>query len=102
MRRASGSQTRTRSGTRTAGATSWWPPAASRTSVVLMARRRRAADVIEERPLMENDSAEAVDLIERARAGDREALGALLARYRDRLRRMVELRLDTRLQARLD
>jgi RNA polymerase sigma-70 factor (ECF subfamily) len=51
---------------------------------------------------MENNSAEAVDLIERARAGDREALGALLARYRDRLRRMVELRLDTRLQARLD
>ena len=41
-------------------------------------------------------------LIERARAGDREALNALLARYRDRLRRMVELRLDRRLQARID
>jgi RNA polymerase sigma-70 factor (ECF subfamily) len=51
---------------------------------------------------MENNSAEAMDLIARARAGDRDALGALLARYRDRLRRMVELRLDTRLQARLD
>jgi RNA polymerase sigma-70 factor (ECF subfamily) len=52
--------------------------------------------------LMENNSAESVDLIERARAGDREALSALLTRHRDRLRRMVEMRLDTRLQARLD
>jgi RNA polymerase sigma-70 factor (ECF subfamily) len=52
--------------------------------------------------LMENNSADSVDLIERARAGDRAALGALLARHRERLRRMVEMRLDTRLQARLD
>jgi RNA polymerase sigma-70 factor (ECF subfamily) len=52
--------------------------------------------------LMENNSADSVDLIERARAGDREALGALFARHRDRLRRMVEMRLDTRLQGRLD
>jgi RNA polymerase sigma-70 factor (ECF subfamily) len=52
--------------------------------------------------LMDNNSAESVDLIERARAGDREALNALLSRHRDRLRRMVEIRLDTRLQARLD
>jgi RNA polymerase sigma-70 factor (ECF subfamily) len=52
--------------------------------------------------LMDNNSAESVDLIERARAGDRQALDALLARHRDRLRRMVEMRLDTRLQARLD
>jgi RNA polymerase sigma-70 factor (ECF subfamily) len=52
--------------------------------------------------LMDNNSAESVALIERARAGDREALNALLARHRDRLRRMVEIRLDTRLQARLD
>ncbi len=51
---------------------------------------------------MENNSAESVDLIERARAGDREALNALLSRHRDRLCRMVELRLDTRLQARVD
>jgi RNA polymerase sigma-70 factor (ECF subfamily) len=51
---------------------------------------------------MENNSAESVQLIERARAGDREALNALLARHRDRLHRMVEIRLDTRLQARLD
>src|SRR5947207_12416895 len=52
--------------------------------------------------LMENNSAESVDLLERARAGDREALNALFVRYHDRLRRMVEMRLDTRLQARLD
>jgi RNA polymerase sigma-70 factor (ECF subfamily) len=51
---------------------------------------------------MENDSAESADLIARARAGDREALGALFTRYRARLRRMVEVRLDPRLQARLD
>jgi RNA polymerase sigma-70 factor, ECF subfamily len=52
--------------------------------------------------LMENNSAESVDLLGRARAGDREALNALLTRHRERLRRMVEMRLDTRLQARLD
>jgi RNA polymerase sigma-70 factor (ECF subfamily) len=52
--------------------------------------------------LTDNNSAESVDLIERARSGDRAALNALLARHRDRLRRMVEMRLDTRLQARLD
>jgi RNA polymerase sigma-70 factor (ECF subfamily) len=52
--------------------------------------------------LMESNSADSVKLIERARAGDRQALSALLARHRDRLRRMVEIRLDTRLQARLD
>src|SRR5262245_16015334 len=51
---------------------------------------------------MENDSADSVDLIERARAGDQEALNTLLTRHRDRLRRMVEVRLDTRLQARVD
>ena len=42
------------------------------------------------------------DLIEQLRAGDRQALAALFEQYRDRLRRMVELRLDPRLRARLD
>jgi RNA polymerase sigma-70 factor (ECF subfamily) len=42
------------------------------------------------------------DLIERARVGDREALNALFLRHRDRLHRMVEMRLDSRLQARID
>ena len=52
--------------------------------------------------LMDNNSAESAVLIERARSGDREALNTLLAQHRDRLCRMVEMRLDTRLQARLD
>ena len=51
---------------------------------------------------MENNSSETVDLIERARAGDQQALGEIFARHRDRLRRMVEMRLDWRLQARID
>jgi RNA polymerase sigma-70 factor (ECF subfamily) len=51
---------------------------------------------------MDNNSAESADLIERARSGDRAALGTLLARHRDRLCRMVEMRLDARLQSRLD
>ena len=49
-----------------------------------------------------NNSNETLRLIGLARAGDREALSALLERHRDRLRRMVELRLDWRLQARID
>jgi RNA polymerase sigma-70 factor (ECF subfamily) len=42
------------------------------------------------------------ELLRRAKAGDQEALGALFARYRDRLRRMVRLRLDRRLSGRVD
>jgi RNA polymerase sigma-70 factor (ECF subfamily) len=42
------------------------------------------------------------DLMDRLRAGDRAALAELFERHRDRLRRMVELRLDPRLRARLD
>lgn len=38
----------------------------------------------------------------RAAAGDRAALGELLARHRDRLRLMVRLRLDQRLRGRID
>jgi RNA polymerase sigma-70 factor (ECF subfamily) len=41
-------------------------------------------------------------LLERLHAGDREAAAELLARYRERLRRMIELRMDTRLHRRLD
>src|SRR5437016_5461025 len=52
--------------------------------------------------LRENNSADIVPLIERARAGDRDAVNEIFARYRDRLRRMVDLRLDRRLQARID
>jgi RNA polymerase sigma-70 factor (ECF subfamily) len=42
------------------------------------------------------------DPIERLRRGDRGALAALFDQHRDRLRRMVELRIDARLRARLD
>jgi RNA polymerase sigma-70 factor, ECF subfamily len=52
--------------------------------------------------LMENNSGETADLLERARRGDKAALTELFTRHRDRLRRMVEMRLDWRLQARID
>src|SRR6516165_76917 len=42
------------------------------------------------------------DLVARAAAGDREAVVDLLQRYRSRLRRMVAMRLDPRLQGRVD
>src|SRR6266849_6295739 len=51
---------------------------------------------------MANNSADTARLLENARAGDQRALNEVFARYRDRLRRMVELRLDRRLQARID
>jgi RNA polymerase sigma-70 factor (ECF subfamily) len=41
-------------------------------------------------------------LVVRIHAGDRQALGEFFARNRDRLRGMVRLRLDRRLQGRLD
>ncbi len=52
--------------------------------------------------LMTDNSTETNRLLERARAGDKEARNALFARHRPRLRRMVELRLDRRLLARID
>jgi RNA polymerase sigma-70 factor (ECF subfamily) len=42
------------------------------------------------------------DLLPRAVQGDQEALRALLSRYRERLKRMVHLRLSRRLQGRVD
>src|SRR5262245_45135318 len=51
---------------------------------------------------MDHNSAATTGLLERARAGDPQALNEIFARHRDRLRRMVELRLDGRLQARVD
>src|SRR5215469_3663646 len=52
--------------------------------------------------LMANNSADTARLLEQARAGDQAALNELFARHRPRLRRMVELRLDRRLQPRID
>src|SRR5579871_6944937 len=41
-------------------------------------------------------------LLRRAKAGDAAALGTLFAHYRDRLRKMIRLRLDRRVAGRLD
>jgi RNA polymerase sigma-70 factor (ECF subfamily) len=51
---------------------------------------------------MASDPREIEGLLCRADAGDAAAMGELFARYRDRLRQMVKLRLDRRLQGRLD
>jgi RNA polymerase sigma-70 factor (ECF subfamily) len=51
---------------------------------------------------MTGDLSEPEVLLRRARAGDPQALAGLFAHYRDRLRRMVRLRLDRRLSGRLD
>ena len=51
---------------------------------------------------MADESGELQDQLRRLAAGDQQALAELFARYRDRLRRMVKLRLDRRLQGRVD
>jgi RNA polymerase sigma-70 factor (ECF subfamily) len=51
---------------------------------------------------MESHSADPAELIARLQAGDPAALNTMFDRHRDRLRRMVEIRLDSRLKARLD
>jgi RNA polymerase sigma-70 factor, ECF subfamily len=51
---------------------------------------------------MSGNTSEIDRLLQRAAQGDPQGLGPLLARYRDRLRRMIALRLDRRLQGRID
>jgi RNA polymerase sigma-70 factor (ECF subfamily) len=51
---------------------------------------------------MDQTPNEVTHLIDRLRAGDRQALAELFHGYRERLRRMVELRMDPRLRTRLD
>jgi RNA polymerase sigma-70 factor (ECF subfamily) len=51
---------------------------------------------------MSGNSSDSLGLLQRARAGDRQALDELFARHRDRLRRMVDMRLDWGLRSRLD
>jgi hypothetical protein len=51
---------------------------------------------------MANDPSDTLHLMERLRAGDRQALTDLFQHHRDRLRRMVDLRMGARLQARVD
>jgi RNA polymerase sigma-70 factor, ECF subfamily len=51
---------------------------------------------------MTGNSTETNQLLEQAAQGDQRGLGTLLARHRDRLERMVALRMDRRLQGRID
>jgi RNA polymerase sigma-70 factor, ECF subfamily len=51
---------------------------------------------------MANDISHSDDLLRRAREGDANALAALFEHYRERLRRMIRLRLDRRLSGRID
>jgi RNA polymerase sigma-70 factor (ECF subfamily) len=51
---------------------------------------------------MADNSSETNDLLRLAAAGDSQGWGELLTRHADRLRRMVALRLDQRLQGRID
>jgi RNA polymerase sigma-70 factor (ECF subfamily) len=68
-----------------------------------LSRKPLPPELIPERdPDVANNSTDTARLLEQARAGDQAALNELFARHRPRLRRMVELRLDRRLQARID
>ncbi len=51
---------------------------------------------------MADDLTDGQDLVRRLAEGDQQALAEAFARYRARLRRMVRLRLDRRLQGRVD
>ena len=51
---------------------------------------------------MTHESSESIELRQRMERGDESALLELFARHRDRLKRMVKLRLDRRLQGRID
>src|SRR5262245_33345364 len=52
--------------------------------------------------VMTADWSDSDERLRRARAGDPQALAELFGHYRERLRRMVRLRLDRRLSGRLD
>lgn len=52
-------------------------------------------------PVMTDDASKTDDLVRRAKAGDEPALAALFTHYRERLKRMVRLRLDRRLSGRV-
>jgi RNA polymerase sigma-70 factor (ECF subfamily) len=53
-------------------------------------------------PFMTENSSQTDRLLQAAAQGDNEKWGALLTQHRERLRRMVALRLDRRLQGRID
>jgi RNA polymerase sigma-70 factor (ECF subfamily) len=49
-----------------------------------------------------NDDSETTRLVAQAATGDEQAWAELIARHRDRLKRMVAVRMDRRLQGRID
>lgn len=51
---------------------------------------------------MTDETSEIDDLLQRAAQGDEQALADLFAQYRPRLKRMIKLRMDRRLQGRVD
>ncbi len=51
---------------------------------------------------MSSEASQSAELVRRAAAGDQQAVNELFARHRDRLRVMVRLRLNRRLQGRVD
>jgi RNA polymerase sigma-70 factor (ECF subfamily) len=53
-------------------------------------------------PTMTSEPSNTNTLLQRVRDGDQEALAELFGRHRERLKRMVRLRLDRRLQGRVD
>jgi RNA polymerase sigma-70 factor (ECF subfamily) len=53
-------------------------------------------------PSIAGDSSDTNHLLDRVAAGDKELWGSLLTKHRERLRYMVSLRLDRRLQGRID
>ena len=51
---------------------------------------------------MANQAGDSDTLLAHATSGDEQALAELFSRYRDRMKRMVKLRLDRRLSGRID
>ena len=51
---------------------------------------------------MSDNASDSAALINRATAGDEQALAALFTKHRDRLRRMLDFRMDQRLRGRID
>ena len=51
---------------------------------------------------MEPESSETRQLLDQARGGDSQAIGRLMAMHRDSMRRMISLRLDPAIAARVD
>lgn len=65
-------------------------------------RRERGADPAPPGPRFAPEPLDSLDFLERAQAGDREALNALLARYQERIYRVARIRLGARLRRFLD